>query len=117
MSSTVSLRHRHVLLDAVRAGQHLQRVDRPLAGALVDRDVRELAVARDELRRRPRATRSMSGFATCFASSTFSARSPHVPSIAVQRSTIVHLGAGELHEVASSSARSAARGSGTPRAT
>ena len=39
-----------LLLQSVRAGQHLQRVDRPLPAALFDRDVRELAVAGDELR-------------------------------------------------------------------
>src|SRR3954468_14696782 len=48
MSATVSLRT-SLLFDAVRAGEHLQRMDGPLARALVDRDVRELAVARDQL--------------------------------------------------------------------
>ena len=72
-------------------------------------------------RRRParRPTRgrvSISGFATRFAISTFSARSPQVPSIAEHRSTICTFGSGELHELRALRARSAARGSGTPRA-
>src|SRR6478736_6687310 len=47
MSSTVSLRTS--LLDSVGAGEHLQWMDGLLLRALVDRDVGELAVARDQL--------------------------------------------------------------------
>src|SRR6476661_5797629 len=48
MSSTVNLRT-SLLFDSVGPGQHLQRVDGPLVCALLDRNVGELAVARDEL--------------------------------------------------------------------
>src|SRR4051794_18690455 len=48
MSSTVSFRTSY-LLQAVRASHHLERVDGAPVRGLVDRDVRELAVARDQL--------------------------------------------------------------------
>src|SRR5438094_508329 len=48
MSATVSLRT-SLLFDAVRACEHLQRMDGPLVRTLVDREVGELAIARDQL--------------------------------------------------------------------